>query len=171
MDSTSIIDSPASEKLPKVPSAASLDPAELQTQATLSCSQPEQQNVNQVDTQTRDSAQLDVAPDYAEAANAGAQADAKQDTKEDGPPPTDNIEDDVSIDSLDVLVERRMQPSSYWMGLDPSLARKYKDKGAKYARVAAIYTEGLENRVRALEIELLELQYKFGSKERPDKER
>ena len=68
-----------------------------------------------------------------------------------------------------MLVEQRLRQP--YDSTDPplgSLPEDYKRLGTKYARVAAIYTEGLESRVSGVEKELLELQYEFGSKERPD---
>lgn len=167
MDPTSTTGDFASEKLQRVPSAASLNPAEPHIQATKVQFQPVQHGGNREDEQTRDSAEHDVDPDSLEAAVAGAQ----ENTQEDRHSPINDIRDDVSICSDDLIEERlfgrtdfRLEESEHW-------SKRSKKKGTKYARVAALYTEGLESRVGTLERDLLELQYEVGAKEKPSEER
>ena len=156
----------ASETLQRVPSTASPSSAEHRVQATEVHSQPGWHGGNREDVQTRDSAEKDVAPDSPEAPDIVAQAD----TKEDGHSSTNKIEDDISIDSNDLFNEHTSLETDFERRHEPWLIKSYKEKGTKYARAAALYTEGLETRVGALEKELLELQYEFGSKERPSEE-
>lgn len=157
----------ASETLQRVPSAASPSSAEPHVQETEAHSQPVWHGGNREDVQTRDSAEKDVAPDSPEAPDIVAQAD----TKENGHSPTNKIEDDISIASGDIFNEHTSLEADFERRHEPWLVKHYKEKGTKYARVAALYTEGLETRVGALEKELLELQYEVGSRERPSKER
>lgn len=166
MDPTSTTGDFVSEKLQRVPSAVSLDPADPRIQATEVDPQPVQHEGNGEDEQTRDSANQDVAPDSPEAAVAGAQAN----TEEGGHSHINEIKDDVSVDSSDLRIERESQPYDHRGQHDGYLVERYKEKGTKYARAAAIYTEGLENRVGTLERELLELQYEVGSKKKPSEE-
>lgn len=116
---------------------------------------------------SQDSTKQELNPDSPEATNAGAQADVQ----EDGNSPNDDIKDDVSVASYTVRIQRSEQPYDYKDEHTERLVADYRRDGTKYARVASIYTEGLENRVGTLEREILELQYKFGSKEKPNEER
>ena len=79
-------------------------------------------------------------------------------------------EDDASIDSSILLRQHRWN-LRYSDAKPSGLVTEYKQCGNKYARVAAVYTEGLESRVHTVEKELLELQYELGSKERPNEGR
>lgn len=127
-------------------------------------SRPVQHGVNEENVQTRDSANQELLPDSPEATNAGAQAG----TKENGHSPPNDVQDDVSISSEDLMDARVLQPVDFKKPEHyPHFFEACKEKGPKYARVAALYTETLENRVGVLEKELLELHYEVGSKERP----
>ncbi len=167
MDSTSTAGNFESVKPQRVPSEASLSPIDNSIPAADIRSQPEQHGRDGEESQTRDFAKQDVAPDSPESADAGVHPD----TTEDMQSSTNDIRDDVSIDSIALYDERRTQRLNLTVEHDEDEVTRYKQRGTKYARVAAIYTEGLESRVGALERELLELQYKFGSKERPGEER
>ncbi len=165
MDSTSTAGNFEFVRPQKVPSEASLSPTDTRIQAADIQSQPEQHGRNGEGLQTRDFAKQDVAPDSPETADTGVHSD----TKEDGQSSTNDIRDDVSIASSAVVEDTEALPIKPAKKHDE--VTKYKQRGTEYARVAALYTEGLENRVSALEEELLELQYEFGSKERPSEER
>lgn len=131
-------------------------------------SRPVQHGVNEENVQTRDSANQELLPDSPEATNAGAQAG----TKENGHSPPNDVQDDVSISSEDLMDARVLQPVDFKKPEHyPHFFEACKEKGPKYARVAALYTETLENRVGVLEKELLELHYEVGSKERPYEKR
>ena len=167
MDSISTAGNFEPVKLQRVPSEASLSPTDSRKQAADIQSQPEQHGRNREDLQTQDFAKQDVAPDSPETADAGVHSD----TREDRQASTNDIRDDVSIASSAIADETGKQPIHITKLHDEDHIASFKKKGTKYARVAALYTEGLENRVGALETELLELQYEFGSKERPGEER
>ena len=167
MDPSSASDDSFSEKLQEVPSARSFKPAKSFSQATKFPSQSEQQGENGGEVPTYDPAKLDLTPESPEAVDTGAQADIEVG----GHAPVDDIRDDVSISSLDLEMQRERQPNDFSEEHRGSLVEGYKRQGTKFARAAAIYTEGLENRVGVLERELLELQYKVGSKERHNEER
>lgn len=158
MNSTSTAGELASEKVQRDSSAASLKLAEQ-----WKFIQPVQHEGKEELVQTRDSAKQDLAPDSLEATDAGGQADLEEDEHS----PTNDIRDDVSIASRTLEREIIEMPWEYRKQRPDWMVENYKRHGTKYARVAAIYTEGLETRVGTLEKELLELQYKFGSKERP----
>ena len=167
MDSTSIADNSASEGLQNVSTAVSLNPATSGLQATEILSQPTQQEGKGDDEHTSECAELDVATDSPDAAGSSARGGTK--VKEHALP--NDIKDDVGI-ATDDLVGQKLDQLRYPQGwAEPSLIGKYRKNGFKYARVASIYVEGLESRVGVLEQELLELQYKIGSKDRPDEER
>lgn len=166
MNSTSTAGELASEKVQRDSSAASLNLAEPRVQATEIHSQPVQHGAKEELVQTRDSAKQDLASDSLEATNAGGQADLEEDEHS----PTNDIRDDVSIASGSLFRETLATPWNYGKQRPDWMVERDKRHGTKYARVAAICTEGLENRVGMLEKELLELQYKFDSGERPIKE-
>lgn len=149
------------------PQKASLSPIDTSIPAADIRSQPEQHGRNGEDLQTRDFAKQDVVSDSPETADAGVHSD----TKEDRQSSTKDIRDDVSITSSAVIEDTKGMPIILSKLLHEEKITQYKQRGSKYARVAALYTEALENRVGALERELLELQYEFGSKERPGEER
>ena len=165
MNSTSTAGDFATAELPRMSSAASLEPAELHVQATELPSQPVQHGADGEESQTGVFVKQDLAPDSPEATTAGAQADIKENTHI---PILDTSDDDSSIHSSDVEEVRVGQPFN--LKGKHLLLEKYKEDGPKYARAASIYAEGLEHRVGVLEKELLELQYEVGSKERPDEE-
>lgn len=174
MDSITTAGGLASEKFQSVPSAASPKPTETCVPAAEGLLQPMQHRENREAVMTHHLAKLDVALDSPEAADAGGQAESTEDECS----PTNDIKDDVSIDSAVLVAERRWLLDGQLDGAkeehDPTIAWALgpdKRKGTKYARVAAIYTESLEYRVSALETELLKLQYEIGSKERPGEER
>ena len=156
-----------SEKLQRVPSTASLDPAESRAQATEALSQAVQHGEIEEDVQTRHPAKQDLTADSPEHQGASAQADVKEDEHS----PTDDIKNDVSISST----ELRYDTGGIMLNFKKEPSRKrfevHKKNGTRDARAAAIYTEGLELRVGALEREVLELLYEVGSKERPKEER
>ena len=164
MASTSKDSDLASEELQRNATAAPLNTAPHRVQATEFVSQPVQHETNEGEGQTRDFRSHDPASGSPEATDAGARANEKEDQDT----PIDESRDDISIDSTEIRMQRNEQPYDF---RDPQryiMTAEYRDQGAKFARVAAIYTEGLENRVSGLERELLELQYEFGSKARPD---
>ena len=167
MDSTSTTGDLASENIEKVPSAGPMKSTDFPIQATDVRSQSEQYGGSTEDLITRDLAKLGTIPDSPEAVDAGAQAD----TKKDGLSRAKDIKDDISIPNIDLRLMKSEQPYNFEEEHSDDLLASYKRDGAKYARVAALYTEGLQNRVSTLEKDLLELQYKLGSKERPDEER
>ena len=167
MDPTSTTGDLASENIEKVPSAGSIKSADFPIQATDVRSQSEQYGGSAEDLITRDLAKLGAIPDSPKAVDAGAQAD----TKKDGLSRTKDIKDDISIPNVELRLMKERQPYAFEEEHSDSLLADYKKDGAKYARVAALYTEGLQTRVSTLEKDLLELQYKLGSKERPDEER
>ncbi len=159
----------SSENLQRSPGAASQGTTEPLVKATEAHSHGLEHEESGQDIQTRHCAKLDAAPDSPEAADAGVQAS----TKEDGHPSTEDIKDDTSIASSDLQIEREeVLPRDYRLTQCSSLhAEHYKIRGTKHARVAAVYTEGLEIRVRFLEKELLKLRYGLNVKERPNEAR
>ena len=165
MDSTSPAGGSASEELQRAPAATSLESATPVTQATKVHHQSIQQGDLKEDVQTRDLTKLEVTPESSGSASAGAQAR----TKEGGQASTNDIKDNVSILSVDQESQRLNQPLDFRIDV-PYMTVDYQQNRAKYARAAAIYTEGLENRVSTVEKDLLELQYELGSKERPSEE-
>ena len=165
MDSTSNPGDYASEELQRVATTASLNTATPRVQATEAHSQPVQHGGNEEDLQPHEFPHHGLASDSAEAGIGGEQANMK----EDEPSPTDDFKDNASIDSQALMIHTIQQHYDYKRGSSESA--KHKQYGTKYARVAALYTEGLEIRVRTVEKELLELQYELGSKERPNEGR
>ena len=152
MKSTSTAGDFSSAEVPRMSSAASLAPARLHVQATEIHPQPVQYGADGEESPTGVFVKQDLARDSPEATIAGAQADTKE---------------DLPIDETlkDALMVRHHQ------GLRPGYRQilsteEMKKKGSNYARVASLYTEGLEYRVGDLEKELLALQYEVGSKER-----
>lgn len=166
MDSTSTSGDFESEELQEVATAASLNTATTRVQATEVQSQPVQHGGNEEDLQPHEFSQHGLASDSDEAGNGGEQANMKKDE----PSPIDDFKDNASIDSQALMIHTIQQHYDYRRGSSETFA-KHKQYGTKYARVAALYTEGLEIRVRTVEKELLELQYELGSKERPNEGR
>lgn len=166
MDSTSTPGDFVSEELQEVATAASLNTATTRVQATEVQSQPVQHGGDEEDVQARDSFHHGLASDSDEAESGGENAKLK----EDEPSPTDDFKDNASIDSDELMFHSIGQQIDHRRGSSKSFAM-HKQYGTKYARVAALYTEGLETRVRTVEKELLELQYELGSKERPNEGR
>ena len=167
MGSTSSGNDLAPEELQINATAAPPNIAPDGVQATEFGSQPVQHGTDDGEGQTRGFRRHDPASGSTEATDAEARAD----TKEEEHLPTNEIRDDISISSHEIRLQRDQQAYDFRNPPMESLSAKYKSHGAKYARVAAIYTEGLEHRVSEIEKELLELQYESGSKERPDQER
>ena len=166
MDSTSSPGDFASEERQRVATAASPNAATTHVQATDVHSQPLHHGGSEEDVQARGSFHHGLASNSDEAENGGEQSNLK----EDGHSPTDDFKDDVSIDS-DALDDHQIA-HHFDFGRDSSeLIAKHKQYGSKYARVAALYIDGLEIRVRTVEKELLELQCELGSKERPNEGR
>lgn len=166
MDSTSTPGDFVSEELQEVATAASLNTATTRVQATEVQSQPVQHGGDEEDLQPHEFPHQGLASDSAEAGIGGEQANMKEDEH----PHTDDFEDNTSIDT-DSLIFRSYNFRHYGRERPSELVARYKQHGDKYARVAAVYTEGLESRVHTLEKELLELQYELGSKERPNEGR
>lgn len=166
MDSTSTPGDFVSEELQEVATAASLNTATTRVQATEVQSQPVQHGGNEEGLQPREFPHHGLASDSAEPGIGGEQANMK----EDEPSPTDDFKDSASIDSDALMFHTTEQYVDYKSRQSESFAM-HKQYGTKYARVAALYTEGLETRVRTVEKELLELQYELGSKERPNEGR
>lgn len=166
MDSTSTPGDFVSEELQEVATAASLNTATTRVQATEVQSQPVQHGGDEEDVQARDSFHHGLASDSDEAESGGEDANLKEDEH----PHTDDFEDDTSIDALS-LDSQNLHYRNYGREQPSRVVAKYKQHGEKYARVAAVYTEGLESRVHTVEKELLELQYELGSKERPNEGR
>ena len=165
MDSASNAGDFPAAKLPRMSSAASLEPAEPHVQATRPPSQLVRDGADEEESQSGDFVKQDLASDPPEATTAGAQADIKEDTHL---PTVDTSDDDSSVDGSDLEDVRVRQPIGLKIPHSLSLMLKYKESGPKYARAASTYVEGLEARVGVLEKDLLELQYEVGSKERPD---
>ena len=164
MGSTSSDGDLAPEELQINATAAPLNTAPDGVQATEFGSQLAQHGTDEGQGQTHGFLRHDPASGSPEATDA----DVRADTKENKHSPANESSDDISIDSVEIRVWRNEQPYDFRDPPGESLSAEYKRQGAKYARVAAVYTEGLENRVSGIEKELLELQYEFGSKERPD---
>ena len=163
MDSTSSGNDLAPEELQINATAAPLNIAPDGVQATEFGSQPVQHGTDDGEGQTRGFRRHDPASGSPEATDAEARADTKGDEQS----PTNEIRDDISIVSRDIRLQRDQQPYDF-RDQGNSMTARYKSQGEKFARVASLYTEGLENRVSEIERELLELQYEFGSKRRPD---
>lgn len=166
MEPSPVAHGSVSENFHKVPSARFLESTKSCSQLSIFPSQSTHQGGNGGDAHTHDSAKFGLAPDSPGAAEAGAKAKGK----EDGPALTNDLKDDVSVSSIDLECQREDQHNNFKYKHGPWLEEGYKEKGTKYARAAAIYTEGLEIRVGSLEKELLELQYNFSSKERPERQ-
>ena len=166
MDSTSTPGDFVSEQLQKVATAASLNTATTRLQATEVPSQPAQHGGNEEDVQACDSLNHGLASDPDEAENGGEHANVKEDEHS----PTDDFKDDASIDS-DNSSDQNFGILPFGEEQRRRMVARLKQYGHKYARVAAVYTEGLESRVHTVEKELLELQYELGSKERPNEGR
>ena len=164
MGSTSSDSDLASEELQRNETAAPLNTTPDGVQATELDSQLVQHGTDEGEGQTHGFRRHDTASGSPEATDA----DVRADTKGDKHSPANESEDDSSIDSHEMADLRADQPLYVGVGQEDPSNAIYKSQGAKYARVAAIYTEGLENRVSGIEKELLELQYQFGSKDRPD---
>ena len=164
MGSTSSDGDLAPEELQMNPTAAPLNTAPDGVQATELGSQLLQHRTDEGEGQTRGFLRHDPASGSPEATDA----DVRADTKEIKHSPANESGDHISIDNDEIEDQRVRQPYDFRDPPGDSLSADYKRQGAKYARAAAIYTEGLETRVSGIEKELLELQYEFGSKERPD---
>ena len=154
----------APEELQRNATAAPLNTAPHGVQATEFGSQLLQHRTDEGEGQTRGFLRHDPASGSPEATDA----DVRADTKENKHSPTNESSDDISIVSAEIRVQRNEQPYDFRDPQGVFMTAEYKSQGAKFARVAAIYTEGLENRVSGIERELLELQYESGSKQRPD---
>lgn len=166
MDSTSTPGDFVSEELQEVATAASLNTATTRLQATEVQSQPVQHGGDEKDVQARGFFHHGLASDSDEAESVGENANLNEDEH----PHTHDFEDDTSMDT-EILIDQRLNLLNYGKEQSSEMVAKYKQHGDKYARVAALYTEGLESRVHAVERELLELQYELGSKERPNEGR
>ena len=168
MDSTPTAGDSTSEELHRVATAASLITTAPRTQATDPSSQFVPQEGSKEDVRSRDPSKLDAAPKSADVASVGTQADIKEHEQVS----TNDIRDDVSIDSIDMddtrsfLLETIRDPRG-----TEYIASYHKKNNTKFSRVAAIYAEILEVRVAVVEKELLELQYEIGSKERRNESR
>lgn len=76
-----------------------------------------------------------------------------------------DVADNVSIDSSQLSeVATNVRYNGAWRGNE--FHSKSKTTGRKYAKVAAVFVEGLESRVSALEEELHELQIEMGTRAR-----
>ena len=173
MDSTSTAGDSVSEELQSDATATSLNTATPITQAVDINAQSVQHERSKEDGQTQDSTKLEAALDPLKAAGAGAQAG----TEEVGQSSTDEIEDDVSVNENELEEQKEylnytnQETHTQSSNTKQYVNTEYKRQGTKYAQVAAIYTQGLEHRVGMVERDLLELQYKLGSKERPKEAR
>ena len=154
----------APEELQMNATAAPLNTVPDGVQATEIDSQLVQHGTDEGEGQTRDFRRHDTASGSPEATDA----DVRANTKEDEHSSANESVDDSSIDSDDINETMMDQPYDFRDRQGVRATEKYKRQGTKYARVVSIYSVGLENRVSGIERELLELQYEFGSKERPD---
>ena len=164
MDSSSTAGDSVFEELQSDATAAFLNTATPRVQSTETHSQPVHHEGVTEEVQTHNISEHDLGLDSPNAKNVGAQMKAEENDRS----PTNDIKDDASISSLQLRLQRDDQPYNFRSEHPPELTWQYKQDGAKYARTAAVYIEGLENRVMTVEKELLELQYEVGSKERPD---
>ena len=154
----------APEELQRNATAAPLNTDPHRIQAMEFGSQPVQHGIEEGKGQTCGIRRHDPASGTLEAPDA----DVRANTKEDEHSSANESVDDSSIDSDDINQDMMDQPYDFRDRQGVSTTEKYKRQGTKYARVVSIYSVGLENRVSGIERELLELQYEFGSKERPD---
>lgn len=126
---------------------------------------------NENESPTQDHPQQDIVESVHESQVSDTQ-NGLEEQHQDG----EDSKDDVSIPDHELLNEKKeiridRQFDIDDRGLDESRLNQRRERGIKYAKTTAIYVEGLETRVGWLEKELVELQYKVGSRVRPDDER
>ena len=144
--------------------AALLNSAADQVQAAEVHPQSVQHGTVEAQAQTREDPMHDPVSGSPEATDTEEQADRKEEKHS----PANDTEDNISTASEDLMNRTFELRYNYKDRIRDDTIAAQKSRGLKYSRVAALYTEGLEHRVRSVEQGLLELQYKFGTMDRPD---
>ena len=171
MNGASVACDTASETLQQPSSAPSLRSAEAATKAMDAQTGPSVDPVKENDSTDQDHPQADIAESVHESQVSDTH-NGLEEQDQHGEDPTD----DVSIPDHELLNEKKeikidRQVDTDDGGLDESRLNQRRKRGIKYAKTTAIYVEGLETRVGWLEKEIVELQYKIGSRARPEDER
>lgn len=171
MNGASVACDTASKALQQHSSATSLRSADAATNAMDARSNPSVDPGNENDSLTQDHPQQDVVESVHESQVSDIQNGVEEQDQHGEDP-----KDDVSIPDHELLNEKKeikidRQLSIHDGTLDETRLNQRRERGIKYAKTTAIYVEGLETRVGWLEQIALELQYKIGSRVRPDGER
>lgn len=161
MNGASVTCDAASEALHPRSIATSLRSADAATKAMDAQSDPPVDPGNRNHSLAQDHPQHDVVQSVYESKIS----DTQNELEEQHQHGEDSNEDELLEEKKEIEIDRHDK------SLAESRLKQRRERGIKYAKTTAIYVEGLETRVGWLEKEIVELQCKIGSRERPDDER
>ena len=171
MNGASVACDATSEALQQHSSATSLRSADAATKAMDARSGPSVDPGNENDPLTQDHPQQDIVESVHESQVSDTHNGLEEQDQHGEDPKDDVIIPDHELlnEKKEIKIDRQVDIDD--RGLDESRLNQRRERGIKYAKTTAIYVEGLETRVGWLEKEIVELQYKIGSRARPDDER